>query len=154
MQKKKKKNTEENTEKKHGKKHKKSQKSVLVYRLKHVISRVLKLRGRRRHRRRVVLHDGPPGRALGVSPEREAETRALLLGLAVCPLPRERVCPRLRREVAVDAHRHRGVLRQSQLGKPRKVVLFESISGELYNCLLYTSPSPRDKRQSRMPSSA
>ena len=28
--------------------------------------------------------------------------------------------------------------------------------GELYNdgCLLYTSPSPRDKRQSRMPSSA
>ena len=26
--------------------------------------------------------------------------------------------------------------------------------GKLYNCLLYTSPSPRDKRQSRMPSSA
>ena len=26
--------------------------------------------------------------------------------------------------------------------------------GELYYCLLYTSPSPRDKRQSRMPSSA
>ena len=25
---------------------------------------------------------------------------------------------------------------------------------ELKNCLLYTSPSPRDKRQSRMPSSA
>ena len=25
---------------------------------------------------------------------------------------------------------------------------------ELYHCLLYTSPSPRDKRQSRMPSSA
>ena len=24
----------------------------------------------------------------------------------------------------------------------------------IYNCLLYTSPSPRDKRQSRMPSSA
>ena len=30
------------------------------------------------------------------------------------------------------------------------------ISGNklLYDCLLYTSPSPRDKRQSRMPSSA
>ena len=30
-------------------------------------------------------------------------------------------------------------------------------TGELFinsNCLLYTSPSPRDKRQSRMPSSA
>ena len=26
--------------------------------------------------------------------------------------------------------------------------------GKLINCLLYTSPSPRDKRQSRMPSSA
>ena len=26
--------------------------------------------------------------------------------------------------------------------------------GDLYICLLYTSPSPRDKRQSRMPSSA
>ena len=30
-----------------------------------------------------------------------------------------------------------------------------SILGDLrYDCLLYTSPSPRDKRQSRMPSSA
>ena len=27
-------------------------------------------------------------------------------------------------------------------------------SGPFYSCLLYTSPSPRDKRQSRMPSSA
>ena len=26
--------------------------------------------------------------------------------------------------------------------------------GEYMTCLLYTSPSPRDKRQSRMPSSA
>ena len=25
---------------------------------------------------------------------------------------------------------------------------------DAWNCLLYTSPSPRDKRQSRMPSSA
>ena len=29
-----------------------------------------------------------------------------------------------------------------------------SISGELCNCLLYTSPSPRDRQKSRMPSSA
>ena len=27
-------------------------------------------------------------------------------------------------------------------------------SGPFWDCLLYTSPSPRDKRQSRMPSSA
>ena len=26
--------------------------------------------------------------------------------------------------------------------------------GDLYNCLLYTSPSPRDRTRSRMPSSA
>ena len=26
--------------------------------------------------------------------------------------------------------------------------------GNLYNCLLYTSPSPRDRQKSRMPSSA
>ena len=29
-----------------------------------------------------------------------------------------------------------------------------SAKGDLKACLLYTSPSPRDKRQSRMPSSA
>ena len=29
-----------------------------------------------------------------------------------------------------------------------------TIDGEINACLLYTSPSPRDKRQSRMPSSA
>ena len=28
------------------------------------------------------------------------------------------------------------------------------VVGHEYSCLLYTSPSPRDKRQSRMPSSA
>ena len=34
--------------------------------------------------------------------------------------------------------------------------LFDIFLADLYNedCLLYTSPSPRDKRQSRMPSSA
>ena len=30
----------------------------------------------------------------------------------------------------------------------------ETILDEFESCLLYTSPSPRDKRQSRMPSSA
>ena len=32
-------------------------------------------------------------------------------------------------------------------------VIFED-NKELYNCLLYTSPSPRDRTRSRMPSSA
>ena len=35
-----------------------------------------------------------------------------------------------------------------------KQPLQEKSDAEKYNCLLYTSPSPRDKRQSRMPSSA
>ena len=36
--------------------------------------------------------------------------------------------------------------------KSFKVLL--KCQNEYYTCLLYTSPSPRDKRQSRMPSSA
>ena len=32
--------------------------------------------------------------------------------------------------------------------------ILEAIDAEIPFCLLYTSPSPRDKRQSRMPSSA
>ena len=35
-----------------------------------------------------------------------------------------------------------------------KSTLFDSMLGLNTTCLLYTSPSPRDKRQSRMPSSA
>ena len=34
------------------------------------------------------------------------------------------------------------------------VCLGHQCIGQAYGCLLYTSPSPRDKRQSRMPSSA
>ena len=36
---------------------------------------------------------------------------------------------------------------------PELVVVWVDAHGDI-NCLLYTSPSPRDKRQSRMPSSA
>ena len=35
-----------------------------------------------------------------------------------------------------------------------RFVTMKEVSGRLSYCLLYTSPSPRDKRQSRMPSSA
>ena len=34
------------------------------------------------------------------------------------------------------------------------IILGNVVSKEGFSCLLYTSPSPRDKRQSRMPSSA
>ena len=53
---------------------------------------------------------------------------------------------------------------QSFLSAPQAIFLIDSThenlvlgmasNGELVSCLLYTSPSPRDKRQSRMPSSA
>ena len=33
-------------------------------------------------------------------------------------------------------------------------IFFTVDAGNLWNCLLYTSPSPRDMRRSRMPSSA
>ena len=44
-------------------------------------------------------------------------------------------------------------------GEPRGIKPIENgerkgINTHTYTCLLYTSPSPRDKRQSRMPSSA
>ena len=39
-----------------------------------------------------------------------------------------------------------GVILMSHLGRP--------VEGEASDCLLYTSPSPRDLRRSRMPSSA
>ena len=39
-------------------------------------------------------------------------------------------------------------------GKHRSVVMTEEIGNWLKNCLLYTSPSPRDRTRSRMPSSA
>ena len=38
--------------------------------------------------------------------------------------------------------------------KPGEIIGFLGPNGAGKTCLLYTSPSPRDKRQSRMPSSA
>ena len=45
--------------------------------------------------------------------------------------------------VAINYEKAEGKYQKGQLGKDKN-----------NNCLLYTSPSPRDKRQSRMPSSA
>ena len=41
-----------------------------------------------------------------------------------------------------------------QLGKGFSEIGFVAIKGHLLDCLLYTSPSPRDYAASRMPSSA
>ena len=48
-------------------------------------------------------------------------------------------------------------LNESVFGKiqdPLKAFIDRANEAWMSNCLLYTSPSPRDKRQSRMPSSA
>ena len=39
-------------------------------------------------------------------------------------------------------------------GKHEKLLDQNTIYADLWNCLLYTSPSPRDRQKSRMPSSA
>ena len=41
-----------------------------------------------------------------------------------------------------------------QLGATSTITKLRKYSLDLYNCLLYTSPSPRDVEESRMPSSA
>ena len=47
---------------------------------------------------------------------------------------------------------------ESKLKNPKRSSLrpepWEEVADGKYNCLLYTSPSPRDQRGSRMPSSA
>ena len=43
---------------------------------------------------------------------------------------------------------------QSEKDAHEDSLRIQSIVDEISTCLLYTSPSPRDKRQSRMPSSA
>ena len=45
-------------------------------------------------------------------------------------------------------------LEQNGLSENTLIILTSDNGGASYICLLYTSPSPRDKRQSRMPSSA
>ena len=39
-------------------------------------------------------------------------------------------------------------------GQTVRTAIHDFEGDQTYSCLLYTSPSPRDKRQSRMPSSA
>ena len=40
------------------------------------------------------------------------------------------------------------------MGTQASAITFLSAPGQAYTCLLYTSPSPRDRQKSRMPSSA
>ena len=53
----------------------------------------------------------------------------------------------------IDIERVKKILSKNRDGFVKRV-LSEHEQALFTNCLLYTSPSPRDKRQSRMPSSA
>ena len=45
-------------------------------------------------------------------------------------------------------------LQPFEIGELDQYLFGQGTHYEIYNCLLYTSPSPRDRQKSRMPSSA
>ena len=57
-------------------------------------------------------------------------------------------------QVFVKAHLTGKEAKEESLGSTLISSVAEALSYMDTSCLLYTSPSPRDKRQSRMPSSA
>ena len=62
-------------------------------------------------------------------------------------------CNESLRPYGVPKHRHLSEIEQ-ELGLANGSPVTVQFTPHLVPCLLYTSPSPRDKRQSRMPSSA
>ena len=87
-------------------------------------------------------------RAVDVGPTPAFEgQRRLFHGAAVPPNGRD--------AAGWGVHRVMGTETEFGIHAPANPGAHHSVlSVELVNCLLYTSPSPRDKRQSRMPSSA
>ena len=57
-------------------------------------------------------------------------------------------------EIEVQAAGERYRARAELLSDEEKAAIWDDFCDQVPICLLYTSPSPRDKRQSRMPSSA
>ena len=56
----------------------------------------------------------------------------------------------------VEIFQHQGYVYQGNYTEfaKKKAKIREDLLKQYYNCLLYTSPSPRDRQKSRMPSSA
>ena len=87
----------------------------------------------------------------------------LLMGTAFVLVSNDFVkASRLRNRVRVKINDSRQLIERAMLDLVRGVNLDnvdsplkgQSILGDMYGCLLYTSPSPRDATLSRMPSSA
>ena len=79
----------------------------------------------------------------------------LVLAMSTWPVKSRRALSRHCRDVRVYGHTTtavHGVSNPPPLGPRSRSLLCTGQTGKY--CLLYTSPSPRDKRQSRMPSSA
>ena len=57
-------------------------------------------------------------------------------------------------ELDYKAHNYTDTSKSAFNNKKDKLTKREQVYEYIKTCLLYTSPSPRDKRQSRMPSSA
>ena len=57
-------------------------------------------------------------------------------------------------EATVRALRERGVIVHAAARRLERLKKLQEETGCIPHCLLYTSPSPRDQRGSRMPSSA
>ena len=61
----------------------------------------------------------------------------------------------LEEELVVEEDEEEKLLEaEEEVTDPEVIVTYKDVTKKFENCLLYTSPSPRDKRQSRMPSSA
>ena len=59
--------------------------------------------------------------------------------------------------IAAIARLREGIDELNSEGRQRLLAAFDTVNGHfgrLFTCLLYTSPSPRDRTRSRMPSSA
>ena len=65
-----------------------------------------------------------------------------------------RCLPRKKAQSLTKAERKSTVAKKVRGSKKGKQFVSNTKSAKYRNCLLYTSPSPRDRQKSRMPSSA
>ena len=87
------------------------------------------------------------------------EEKETLIQSYGCNLVHERATPEQIKDKSLPSDTLQVVYRlndqvYTDLCRGKRVDVFDLYYDKFGNCLLYTSPSPRDKRQSRMPSSA